>query len=496
MVRRLAVLLFLLLALVGCDRGPHADQVQRDLTTQLTKAFDTGTFDIVRVVGRGSSLDITSPPGVDRRIVYYDAELRLTRDLDFGGWNTPGVASLVTVFGAGPKGVRGAKSGGNQAGDMISAHGTAIYRRDGQAWQIVVPAGFAAPVAPTLDAISQPSTSDRFLTALQNVVRAYPVGTTSAARAVIDQELSRALTTIQAQLTRLAQGYPIAAGPEGGQYVRLVQALQTTKPMGLNFQALLTEGSIENLTLLRQEKVLFAMTQSDIAQQAATGAGSFSAQGPFTGLRALGSLYPEPLHIIVRADSPAKAVRDLMHKRIGLGPGGSGTRATAERVLSAHGMTAGVDYTLDESSFPSALTAIESGALDAVMQVIGMPADQIRTATASVPLRLLPIDETVLADLTGKDPAILRGVIPKATYPGVEDDVPTLAVAALLTTNAALSDAEARALISAIFGKTEDLLAAGSAQAGQINAQTARMGVAIPFLPAADAALSELSVRR
>ena len=246
-VLRLAALLLLILGLAGCGDAPGTEQVQRDLAERLAQAFDAGTFEIVSVNGRGSATDNASPPGEARRVVYYDTRLRLTRDIDFGGWNTPGVASLVTLLGAGPKGVQGAKAGGNKAGDEIFAHGTAIYRRDGGAWQEVAPAGFTLPVAPALDTISPPSASERLVAALQAVVHASPAGTTPAAQAVIDRELSRALATIQARLTRLSQGYPVAAGPEGGQYVRFVQALQATRPLGLTFQALLTAGSVENL---------------------------------------------------------------------------------------------------------------------------------------------------------------------------------------------------------------------------------------------------------
>lgn len=486
---RIAAGFVLLLLLAGCGRGPQIDQIQAELTKQLADAFEPATFEIVSVAGRGSSSDSTSPPGEQRRVVYYDAELRLKRNVDFGGWNTPGVASLVTVLGAGPKGIKGAKAGGNQAGDSIFAHGSAIYRRDGDAWRAVVTAGFAPPVAPSLDSPSPPSTSDRLLAALQTSVQAGPLGTSPAAQAIVERELALAVASIQAQLVRLSQGYPVAAGSEGGQYVHLIQALQTTKPMGLTFQALVTEGSVENLNLLRQDKVALALAQSDIAAEALAGAGPFAAQGPFTTLRALGSLYPEPLHVIVRADSPFRTVRDLLNKRISVGPAGSGTRTTAERLLAAHGMTEGKDYTRDESPFSSALAALAAGKVDVVMQVIGVPSDQIRLAAASTPLRLIPIDETVLAEATAKNPAVLRGIIPKSTYPGLDYDVAALTVSAVLATTSSLNDADARSLIGAIFDSKVDLLAAGSAQGGQISARTARMITAIPLLPAADTAL-------
>lgn len=494
MVRPMALLL-LLVGLSGCGREPPADQLQRDILARLSGAFEPGVFNVVSLSRRGSSRDINSPSGEERHVIYYDATLQVTRDVNFGSWDSPGVASIVTAFGAGPKGLRGANAGGNKAGDIISAHGTALYRKDGGNWVPVTATGFAPTVAPALDRISPPSPSDQLLASLQNVVRNVPAGAGSAAQAVIDQELSRALSTIQARLTRLSKGYSVAAGPEAGQYVRFVQALQVSKPMALEFRALLTEGSVENLRLLRQEDVVLALTQSDIAVQARAGQGPFATQGPFDSLRALGSLYPEPLHIVVRADSPANGVRDLAQKRISLGPPGSGTRATAERLLAAYGMSAGKNYELDETPLVPALALLQAGKLDAVMQIVGMPADQIRNAALSVPLRFLAVDEAVLADLSEKDPALLRGRIPKGAYHGVDADIPTLTVAALAVTTASLGEEEVRVLTTAIFGTKADLTAAGSAQGVQVSPQTAHLGLPIPLAAGAEKVLTELAAK-
>ncbi|MCL7193007.1 ABC transporter substrate-binding protein, partial [Escherichia coli] len=65
---------------------------------------------------------------------------------------------------------------------------------------------------------------------------------------------------------------------------------------------------------------------------------------PFAGLRALGSLYPEMVHIVVRDDARLRGVRDLKGKKIALGAQGSAVRATLEAVLAAHGLQAGRDY--------------------------------------------------------------------------------------------------------------------------------------------------------
>jgi TRAP transporter TAXI family solute receptor len=489
------VLAFLLLfALSACERGPKIDQVQRDLTERLMQAFGGDVLQVAEISSRGSSVDITAPSGEDRRIVYYDAKLKVARDISFGGWNTAGVASLVNLLGAAPKGVTGTKPTGNAKGDEIRTHGTAIYRREGNDWKLASSAAFAAPVAPALDTVAQPRRADTLLAALNNAVKAAPARISPEEQAVINQELSRAVAAIQGRLSRLAQGYPIAAGPEGGQYVRFVQALQSTKAAGLEFRALITQGSVENIAMLRQNQAPLAIIQSDVAEQAMAGTGIFAGEGGLAELRSLGSLYPEYVHVIVPRDSPARGVRDLRGKRIGIGPPGSGTRQTAERLLLAHGMEAGRDYQPDSAALPQALGALSGKQLDAVIQIIGAPADQIRVAATVTPIKLLPVEDAVLATLTANSRSLLRGVIARGTYPGIEQDVATLSVTALLATTAtALTEPEVRRVITAVFGGKVDLVAAGSVQGGQVSAATARAGLPIALVVGADAALTELS---
>ena len=52
------------------------------------------------------------------------------------------MAGLVSALGAGPKGIVGITSGGNKAGDVIRAHGTALYKREGDTWVSVATGGY------------------------------------------------------------------------------------------------------------------------------------------------------------------------------------------------------------------------------------------------------------------------------------------------------------------------------------------------------------------
>ena len=99
-----------------------------------------------------------------------------------------------------------------------------------------------------------------------------------------------------------------------------------------------TEGSIENGLLLGRGQANYGILQSDVAMLAASGAGPFAADGPLAKIAALGSLYPEPVHIVVSAGSPIRSVEDLRGKRVDVGTPQSGSRLNAIGVLQAHGI--------------------------------------------------------------------------------------------------------------------------------------------------------------
>ena len=195
-------------------------------------------------------------------------------------------------------------------------------------------------------------------------------------------------------MARSAQGYAIAAGPENGQYLRFAQALSAGRMPRI--VPLVTAGGEENLELLRAGKVSLALAQGDAALAAYGGTGVFAARGPTPSLRAIGSLYPEPVHVLVRAGDRLAGVAQLKGKRIAIGPAGAASRTTALRVLQAHGL-ATTDYEARDLALADALPALQRNEIDALVQVIGVPADSIRDAFNAVPLRLLPLSDAAIA---------------------------------------------------------------------------------------------------
>lgn len=489
MLRILTIALLALLA--ACSRGPEQQALEADLRQRLEQAFPADSLSLVALQRRGSASDAHAAPGEARLLVYFDAELRLERDLDFGSWDSPGVASLISALGAGPRGLSGIESGGNQRGDLLRAHGSLIYREQDGAWQAVVPQGFSAPRAPQTSAAASPR--EALVLAISTALNLAPGGTGSAERKVISDELERSLTNIQGRLGRLHSGYPLAGGPQAGQYARFAQAMSSAlREQGLSILPLNTEGGLDNLHLLRAGEVLLALSQSDMAHLAVSGAGPFAEDGPNHRLRALASLYPEPVHVLVRADGELRSIADLRGRRVNLGQGGSASRHTALAVLAAHGLQPQDLAEAASLDLQQGLAELRDGRLDALIQVIGSPADNIRAASEAFSLRLLPLEPAAIARLQQERPGSFAYQLPRASYPGQAEPVATLAVSSLLLGSDQLTSREVELLVRQLFDLDRQWLQYGSVQGGQLSPDNAQRGLGVPLHEGAERALQQL----
>ncbi|MGE6918263.1 TAXI family TRAP transporter solute-binding subunit [Achromobacter kerstersii] len=487
------LLIALCLLLAACGRAPDTDALRADVERVLASTYGEGLFRITELKRMGSASDSTAPAGETRRVVYYDVELGVGRDIALGAWDQPGAASLVTLLGAGPRSISGVKSGGNQAGDRIVAHASAIYRQEGDNWKLVTPAGFKAAEAPSLDTGAPPPVTKRLLDTLDQITHSVAYSASSTAQHVVQQELERSVARINGRLARLQQGYPLAGGPDRGEYLAFARALSAVaRAHQIRVTPLITGGGAENIALLRSGDAVVGLAQGDTARLAYEGRGPFASQGPFAGLRALGSLYPELVHVVVRDDPALRTIQDLKGKTIALGPEGSAVRATLENVLAAHGLQAGRDYKVADTPFAASLPALQAGTVDAAAQVIGVPATPLRDALTQAKLKLLPLDPAAIKSLTKADADLMPLEIAAGTYPNQPEPIPTIGTAALLLTTANLTRDEALMVVRAVYQTGQDLLAAGSTQGAQVSVANARRGLTVPLHDGAEEGLAAL----
>ena len=474
-MRPLLILLSCLL-LMACSQGPDQARLQADLSAQLQQVFGTH-LQLIELRRRGAAIDTHAPSGTERLLVYYDAQLRLTQNYDFGAWDSPGAASLLSTLGAGPRGIDGILSGGNRANDVLRVHGSLIYQHQADGWQPVAAQGFKQPQQ-TQNAAADNSP---LVAAISTALNLAPGGTSGQTQAVIRDEINRTLANIQGRLSRQEHGYALASGAAYGQYNRFANAFATLlKEHNIKLTPLLTEGGLDNLRMLREGKVQLAISQSDSAYQAVHGSGTFQDDGPNFSLRALASLYPEPLHVLVRADGP-QSMRELHGKRVSLGPRGSASRATAEALLGAYGWSTSELASSAELQLPAALAALRDGQVDAVLQVIGTPAETISAASDALNLRLLALDPQIISQVQDKRPGTFAFDLAAGSYPRQTQAVSTLAVSSLLLSEHSLTNREAEQLLSVLFESGQQWLQLGSVQGTQLSANQHVRDLGIPL---------------
>lgn len=242
----------------------------------------------------------------------------------------------------------------------------------------------------------------------------------------------------------------IGTGPTGGSYfpiggviANLISSPPGSLPCdaggscgvpGLIASAISTQGSVENIAGLTDGSLDMALVQADVANLASVGKGPFSNEPPHRDLRAIASLYPETVHIVVRADSPIGKIEDLRYKRVSLGSKRSGTRVSAEMILRGFGLSPSdikpVYESLDRSS-----DLLADRKIDAFFMVGGYPVVSIQHAAEAEAIRLLPISGVHADELREKFSFFNEAVIPANTYEKVEA-TPTLSVRAQLVVDA------------------------------------------------------------
>jgi TRAP transporter TAXI family solute receptor len=285
---------------------------------------------------------------------------------------------------------------------------------------------------------------------------------------------------------------------------------------GLVAVAQASQGSIQNVLAMAGGQLESALVQSDVAYWAYSGIiqptkrcgaskseasaskggmALLTGKAPIKNLRAIAALYPEDVHVVLRADSPIRSFRDLRGKRVSLGEPESGTLADARLVLEDAGVSE-CEVKAQYLRLSEASEALAQGRIDAFFMMGGYPVPAISDVANATPIRLLPIPHATAERLAEKFSFLHADTIPAATYPGVDEDVPTLSTTALWMVRADIPDDLVYAITKALWSDaTRRLLDATHPVGKRIRLATALDGIAVPLHPGAAKYYREVGVK-
>ncbi|MFK7741125.1 MAG: TAXI family TRAP transporter solute-binding subunit [Planctomycetota bacterium] len=147
----------------------------------------------------------------------------------------------------------------------------------------------------------------------------------------------------------------LAAGSPGGAYAAYAERYRKLlKKQGIEVEVRTTEGSLENLGLLLEEKADIAFVQTGTAK---------SRPESEERLRGIACLFYEPLWIFHKGDNHVTTLADLKGQRLAIGSKQSGTNAVVRQLLQLNGIDDENSKLLELGMEPSA-DAIVAGKAD------------------------------------------------------------------------------------------------------------------------------------
>ena len=272
--------------------------------------------------------------------------------------------------------------------------------------------------------------------------------------------------------------------PTGGAICRLVN--KDRKEHGVRCSVESTGGSVYNTRTIREGELDFGVVQSDVQSAAMEGVRAFESDDPYGDLRAVFSVHPEPMHVMVRSDSGITSVGDMKGKRVNIGNTGSGTRVLADVLMEAAGVGPS-DFALAaelKSSEQSA--ALCDGKLDAAIWAAGLPNGSSMEATSTCDITILDLSTSGTDKVLSDNAAYAAATIPGGLYPGNDADVASWGPKATFVTDASTSDDVVYVLVKAVFENFEDFKKLHPAFGRLSKDQMIKDGLSAPLHPGAE----------
>ncbi len=246
-----------------------------------------------------------------------------------------------------------------------------------------------------------------------------------------------------------------------------------------------TGGSVYNVNTIKGGELDFGVAQSDVQYNAVKGMAQFKEGGAHADLRAVFSVYPEPLTVLARKEAGVTKFEDFKGKRFNVGNPGSGTRDTIATLMVAMGMKTS-DFSLTSELKPDEHgAALCDNKIDGFGYVVGSPAANIQDPTTTCGAKLVSIAGPAVDKLVKDYPYFATATIPGGMYPGNPDATKTFGVVASFVSSAKVPDDVVYAMVSAVFDNFDEFKKLHPAFANLDPKDMVKSGMSAPLHPGA-----------
>jgi hypothetical protein len=286
---------------------------------------------------------------------------------------------------------------------------------------------------------------------------------------------------VSAQTTFLS----IATGGTSGTYYPVGGAIAKVLNENIdnmNASAQSTGASVTNTRLIYNQEVELAILQNDIASYAVNGQNQF-ADNQVNNMTGIAALYPEVIQIVVRSDAGIESIADLKGKSVAVGAPGSGAEANASQILEFFGLTYD-DIEEDYLSFGEAASRLKDRQIDAAFLTAGIPTAAVMDVAATQDISLINFSDEDIEALNDEYPYLTGVTVPAGSYNGLDNDIQTVALKAILVADSDLSEDVVYNITKSIFENRDTLIAAHD-RARDIQLESAMDGMTVELHPGA-----------
>lgn len=243
-----------------------------------------------------------------------------------------------------------------------------------------------------------------------------------------------------------------------------------------------SSGSLENLRAVDASPQAIGTVFLGSALDAVAGTGPFAA-GRLGNLRALFPMYETSFQIAAPRASGMRTLRDLVGKRVGVGPAGG----PAEVFLRGAIAVAGIEAAVVNGAPAEQTRQLLAGGLDALWQGAIVPIPSLTAAADQADMVIIGLTAEEIRGMLARFPALAPAIVPAGSYRGQSEPVSSVAAWNFVLAHRDLPNATAEALVRAVFSAREPAVQIHPMAATSI-ARNADKNRVVPFHPGAVAA--------
>jgi uncharacterized protein len=277
-----------------------------------------------------------------------------------------------------------------------------------------------------------------------------------------------------------AETLRLMTGPQGGSWYPMGGAIKNVVDAAMPDSSVqvLPGAGIANVKAIEAGKADLAFANSVSTVDAINGQPPF--EEAVTNVCHVATLYPQYFQVVTTMDSGIESLDQLKGRGLTTQPVGNTGEAITKHMVEAVGLSyddlAGVDF----MSYNDSVALLKDGNSEVFTLGTTVPASAIMDLASARDIRLLEVDDALLAKMQELNQGYQRIEIPAGSYPGQDEAVPTIGYTTHLIARCDLPDEVVNGLVTQIVEHQQDLAAVAQA-IGDTTIEQMGADIGVPF---------------